>query len=332
MQKIFLFLIIISIGFKASWANNFMLSKSLHNDYAEIFMRNDPYPPKASKEIIDAGKAIFFDETLSKNKNMSCATCHKPELAFTDGLATAKGNKGQSLSRKTMTLFNLGDDPFFFWDGRVKTLEEQFLIAISHPEEMALPSQDLLHIVQNSRKYKQLFDKAGKNITINNIAFVTARYVESLRAPHTKFDDWMEGNFNALSKEELLGFEIFNNKGNCTACHIGPDFSDNLRNDIGLDDTDLGYGTITQNPDDHHFFKTTGLRAIKDRAPYMHHGAFATLEDVIDHYNDGTFKRGDTDIPEEKDQGDIIAFHNFTQPLNLTEQEKAYLVAFLKTL
>lgn len=332
MTKQILFLYFLIFCFTQAHANDFTLSKSLHDDFAHIFMRDAPYPSSAPQNILTLGETIFFDKKLSKNKNMSCASCHKPELAFTDGLKTAKGNKGQPLLRKTMTLYNIGDDPFFFWDGSAKTLEEQFFKAISHPDEMALSKIELLKYVQNNQTYQKLFKAAQKEIHLDNIAYVTARYIENLRAPYTRFDAWIEGDYGALSHEELLGFALFNNKANCTACHIGPDFTDNLRNDIGLDDNDLGYGAITNNPDDYHFFKTTGLRAIKNRAPYMHHGAFTTLEDVIDHYNDGNFKRGDTDIPAEEDQGDIIAFHNFTQPLNLTEQEKSYLVAFLKTL
>lgn len=332
MKNIIFFLFFKCLCLASAMANDLTYSKSLHNDYAHIFTRDTPHPATASDAVLDVGKTIFFDKSLSKNNEMSCATCHKPELAFTDGLPKALGNKGQSLNRKTMTLYNIGDDPFFFWDGSAKTLEEQFLKAISHPDEMALSEDDFLQKIKNNPHYRHLFEKSGHKITINNIAFVTSRYVESLHAPRTRFDNWIEGDFSALTQDELKGFDLFNNKANCTACHIGPDFTDNLRNDIGLDDDDLGYGAITKHPDDEHFFKTTGLRAIKDRAPYMHHGAFETLEQVIDHYNDGSFKRGDTDIPAEEEQGNIIAFHNFTQPLNLTKEDRSALVAFLKAL
>jgi cytochrome c peroxidase len=264
---------------------------------------------------------------------MSCGTCHQPEKAFTDGLPKARGKLGQTLSRKTMSLYNIADDSFYFWDGRAKTLEEQFKIALQNTEEMDFSFKEAIKIINTNKDYQKLLLQA--NISFATEELITnsiVAYVRSIKAPRSRFDDWLDGDNTALSYNELKGFEVFNNKANCIACHFGNHFTDGLRNDIGLADKDLGYGSITKNPDDNHMFKTVNLRDIKNRSPYMHNGSLKTLEEVITHYNDGGFKRSATDIPDETNQPDDMAFHNFTQPLNLDDKEKKYLIDFLKTL
>ena len=308
------------------------VSQDLRQTYGELFLPEKPSIQKYSKNLIPLGEKIFFDERFSETKAMSCATCHNPQKAFTDGRKTALGKNGKALKRKTMTLYNIGDDPFFFWDGRVQTLEEQFFEALTNIEEMAFSPEEMLNLMKQDKNYMALFQKNKLTLSKDNIAKAVAAYISSLNAPKTRFDTWLAGNDKALSQAELRGFEIFNNKADCTACHFGADFTDNIFNDIGLADKDMGRGHITGKARDNHFFKTSGLRAIKDRSPYMHNGIFATLEQVIDHYDNDQFKRAETDIPPTEKQGETIAFHAFSQPLNLTKQEKQDLIAFLKSL
>ncbi|MEM6603937.1 MAG: cytochrome c peroxidase, partial [Pseudomonadota bacterium] len=331
LALLFIMICYVSLSHAQEQAQTENMSVMLREDYGALFARTEK-PPQFPAKNIQLGKKLFFDKKLSDTGTISCASCHHPDKAFTDGLPTSRGKNGKILKRKTMSLYNVADDPFFLWDGRAKTLEEQFFLTLQHPDEMNMTSERLEKTMTSDPDYVKAFRVLKIKISAENIAGLVATYVRSLSAPQTRFDDWLEGDDFALTPSELRGFHLFNNKANCTACHIGPDFTDDMRNDIGLNDSDLGLGAITGQTDDHHFFKTPGLRAIKHRAPYMHHGAFATLEEVIDHYNDGGFKRGETDIPPEEDQTGEIAFHNFTQPLNLTEDEKKDLIAFLKSL
>lgn len=329
MIKYFLLFCFLLIG--SAWADEIDYSQTLRSQYGDLFKENLPYP-KVNPKLAKIGEKIFFDKQFSKNGKMSCSTCHIPEKAFSDENALAIGNKGQKLPRRTMSLYNVGNDTMFFWDGRGKTLEEQFFMALSNPEEMAMTKTEFLTKIRQNPNYVNEFRKAGVPLKLDTLAKSVADYVRTIKSPQTKFDKWLKGNNKALTLEELKGFELFNDKADCTACHFGAEFTDNIRNDIGLPDKDLGFGAITKKSEDAHYFKTTGLRGIAHHAPYMHNGVFKTLEEVINHYNDGTFKRGDTDIPPEAEQEDEIAFHNFTQPLNLTEEEKKNLIAFLKVL
>jgi len=314
-------------------AQNKDLSQSLFSQYATLYqIDTETKKNTLSPALIALGQKIFSDIRLSDNGKMACQTCHQPELAFSDTHAKAIGNNGKALTRKSMTLYHIKDDTQFFWDGRAKTLEEQFLMALENPEEMNFSLDRAINIIKQDPHYQKLLNNIAAPLSKNLIIKAVVTFVKSIKPPETRFDHWLSGNLKALSKQELLGFEVFNTKANCTACHIGYKFKDDLLNDIGLPDKDLGYGAITKNPDDHHMFKTPSLRGVLNHAPYMHDGSLKTLKDVVDHYNAPIFKRGDTDIPKPKNQGDVIAFHNFTQPLNLTPQEIEQLVAFLKTL
>ncbi len=312
--------------------DNIILSKKIFNQYASFYQPLDNNLPKQNKNLVALGEKIFFDIRLSSNGKMACGTCHMPEKSFSDSNPTAIGNDGKFLKRKTMTLYHVADDTMFFWDGRSNTLQEQFSEALKNPLEMNFSFKRAITIMKNDSDYQSLFKKIKQTPTEKTITDAVIAYEKTIKPPKTRFDNWLAGDLKALTAQELKGFDIFNTKADCIACHMGNHFKDDLRNDIGLPDKDLGYGTITKKTDDFHMFKTPTLRGIAQRSPYMHNGSLKTLDDVIDHYNIQEFKRGDTDIPPPEEQGNVIAFHNFTQPLNLTHTEKKALIAFLKTL
>ncbi|MFT6071823.1 MAG: cytochrome c peroxidase [Alphaproteobacteria bacterium] len=310
---------------------NHQLSKKLFDIYADSYQ--EPQEDDViNHNLVQLGKKIFFDIRFSSDGKMACGTCHIPEKAFSDNHPKAIGNNGKALQRRAMTLYHLSHDTQFFWDGRGKSLEAQFAEALKNPLEMDFSFERAINIMKYDKQYQTLFLHLNKNPTEAIITQAVVSYVKSIKPPKTQFDAWVKGDLTALTHQELKGFELFNNKANCTACHMGYQFKDNLMNDIGLADNDLGLGAVTKNPNDFHMFKTPSLRGITYRAPYMHDGSLVTLKDVIDHYNAPIFKRGNTDIPIPEEQGDIIAFHNFTQPLNLTDSEIEDLIAFLKIL
>ncbi len=326
----FIFLLSVSHAKESARADQILRER------AKSFFSGDPAPKPTSEARVRLGRKLFFDQKLSETGKMSCASCHIPEKAYGDGRKTAIGKNGQKLPRKTMSLLNIAGDPLFFWDGRAKTLEDQVLQALQNKKEMSLSLKKAVEIVNADLAYRPLFTKAFPKektpIRAENVAKAIADFERSLISANAPFDRWLAGQDQALTPKQKRGLDLFTDKANCVACHLGANFSDGLLNDIGLPDKDLGRGLITKNKNDNHFFKTPGLRNITERAPYTHAGGLKDLRAVIEHYNTGGFSRGDTDIPPEEKQGEIVAFHNFTQPLNLTPSEIDDMIEFLKSL
>lgn len=285
-----------------------------------------PYPAENpyTKEKSDLGKMLYFDPRLSKSGTQSCATCHNPSFSWEDGLALGIGHEHKQLGRATPTILNLAWDDLFFWDGRAATLEEQALGPIASSAEMAMDLDQMLVNLYQAEGYLEHFKKAfpddkGDVITKEKVANAIATFERGIVSANAPFDKWIAGDEAAISEEAKRGFVLFNKKGNCAACHSGWNFSDSSFHDIGLDDPDLGRGKIlAQIVPMQHAFKTVGLRNIDRRGPYMHNGSMKTLEDVINHYNDGFVKRD--------------SLSDQIKPLNLTDDEKKDLVAFLHTL
>lgn len=282
-------------------------------------------PYSAEKEKL--GQLIFFDPRISGSGTMSCGTCHNPSLSWQDGLPIGVGNRGELLPRRTPTILNLGySEGPFFWDGRAETLEDQALKPITNPNEMAMKDMDTtIRMLNSAEGYRDSFKKAfpeSEVITEQLIAAALATFERSIQSAKAPFDKWVEGDKNAISDDAKMGFIAFNTKGNCARCHSGFRFTDDSFHDIGTQTTDKGRGGLNEFKEFdalQYAFKTTTLRNIVERAPYMHNGQEKTLEDVIDFYDKGgTEKRPSlsTDI----------------KPLSLTTQEKSDLLEFLKTL
>lgn len=239
-------------------------------------------------------------------------------------MALGVGHGHKRLSRSTPTILNLAWDELFFWDGRAESLEHQALVPIESSTEMAMNIEQMITGLNGIDGYDSLFKAAfpqyAKNlIEKEKIAQAIATYERTIVSGEAPFDRWINGDESAISQEAIRGFRLFNKKANCAACHSGWNFSDSSFHDIGMDDADLGRGQIlTQIEPMQHAFKTVGLRNIAQRAPYMHNGAFKSLEEVIDHYDHGFAQR--------ESLSDEI------KPLDLTPDEKKALITFLHTL
>lgn len=282
-----------------------------------------PYPSHNlyTVEKEQLGRKLFLDKRLSASGQMSCASCHQPDYFFTEKLAKAVGDSGQVLPRRSPTLLNVAFGSSFFWDGRAKTIEEQSLIPIQTKEEMNLPLPELIKKLKKDQEYQSLFMKAfpEEGITEATVAKAIATFERGFLAANSSFDKWIDGEESAISESAQRGFMIFNDKAKCVTCHSGWNFTNGSFADTGVSENDLGRGKITQLEALNHAFKTPTLREISSRAPYMHNGAFASLEEVVDHYNKGgTFIRKTTQL--------------FIQPLNLSQEEKKDLIEFLHTL
>jgi cytochrome c peroxidase len=274
------------------------------------------------------GKLLFFDPLLSKNKAISCATCHKPEYAFADTSAVSKGFKDRKGSRNTPTAMNVLLQKAFFWDGRAKTLEEQALAPIENPVEMNLPIEEAVKRLQKSDRYNGYFKKIFKSEpNRGNLAEALAAFERTLETSDSPFDSWkFSDDPDAVSESVKRGFVLFNTKGKCSQCHFGADFTQNEFRNVGLFNgknlNDSGRMAITGKKEDLGKFKTPSLRNVAVTAPYMHNGMAKTLDAVIDFYNDP-----DKIVPDAINRDSILS-----KPLGLTEEEKKDIKEFLLAL
>lgn len=293
-------------------------------DYSS-FLRPAEIPQPDNNRITTArtelGKMLFFDPRLSGSNWISCGTCHNPALGWSDGLPTAIGHGMGVLERATPTILNTAYQPLQFWDGRVRTLEEQALGPIKAAGEMNQDLDEVIKELSALKGYRDAFEDAypGEGITKETLAKALATYERTIVSTESPFDRWVKGETHAMSKTAQQGFEVFLGKGRCVLCHSGFNFTDNGFHNLGLKgDDDPGRYGVRKVKILKGAFKTPTLRDVELTAPYMHNGMYKTLEEVIDHYNRG----GDT-----KDNLDPNML-----PLHLTAGEKASLVAFMKAL
>ncbi len=294
-------------------------------------------------EGIRLGRFLFYEERLSGNNTQSCASCHAPEVAFTDhGNQFSVGIDGIAGTRNSMALQNLAWESSFFWDGRDATLEEQILEPVENPIEMHDTWPNAVAELEADSVYPTLFLRAfgTPGITKERAAKAMAQFLRTLISGDSKFDKFVRNEL-VLSEEEQLGFLLTRQEGgippavplgqggaDCFHCHPdgGGRFTDGLIRNNGLDPqsawTDLGLGGWTGLPQDMAKFKTPTLRNVALTAPYMHDGRFQTLEEVIEHYNSGGHPSPTVD-PNMKFT---------TGGLQLTPEKKAQLIAFLHTL
>ncbi len=282
-----------------------------------------------TEEGIALGKKLFYEKLLSKDNSMSCSSCHNPAFSFTDnGKKVSKGVNNIEGTRNSMSLLNLLWAKNFFWDGREATLEKQAHDPVTNPIEMHETWPSVVEKLQNSSIYPDLFCKAFGTNTIdsNLVTKAIAQFERTIISTNTRYDKFIRHEIS-LTESETNGFVIYSTeKGDCFHCHNQVDmtFADNSFHNNGLDATfaDKGLGAISGNSYDDGKFKTPTLRNIVFTAPYMHDGRFATLEDVIEHYNQGGTPSATVD-PMMKHVG---------TGLNLTEQDKTDLLNFLKCL
>lgn len=287
-----------------------------------------PNNNRMTPQSIELGKMLFFDPRLSGSNWISCATCHNPGLGWSDGLPTAIGHGQKILRRATPTILNTAYQPLQLWDGRARSLEKQALGPIEDATEMAQninksegQSQSLIDELKALKGYRDAFEAAypGEGVSKKTIAKAISSFERTIVSSDAPFDLWIKGNKQAMSKSALRGFKLFEGKANCVRCHSDFNFTDNGFHNIGLEDaTDAGRYAIRKVKILIGAFKTPTLRDIALTAPYMHNGVYATLKEVIEHYNIGGISKDNLSPNIKK--------------LNLNDDEKADLVVFLKSL
>lgn len=285
--------------------------------------------PVPEDNLMDArkialGKTLFFDKRLSQDESVSCATCHIPEKAFTDGKTFPDGVKGRKATRNAPTLLNIAYSPRFMFDGEVNTLEKQVLVPIQEHNEMGMDMRTLISKLRTIPFYveeaKAVFNREFDPFTLTRSIAAYERTLVAMDSPFDRF--YYRGDKNALSKEAKAGWKLFS-KSYCIKCHSLPFFTTHQTENNGLTtlkDQDKGRFRIKGDTTDIGKFKVPTLRNIGLTAPYMHDGRFATLDEVLDHY-----QRGATG---EK----IYGKNPIILPFVLSEKERNNLKAFLLSL
>lgn len=263
----------------------------------------------------ELGKKLFFDKRLSSDGKVSCATCHKPELAFTNGKAVAEGVLRKIGDRNVPTLLNRNGTHGQFWDMRADSLEQQVVQVMANPSEMGNDIEGALRRLNSDAHYAQAFRELfNQPATLDNLALAIAAYERTLKAPESPYDRYVHGDTSALSPEAVTGKNLFFNKFKCASCHKGENFSDEKLNVRCYPFVPNMEAAPSKK------FKTPTLRNLVFTAPYMHTGALKTLEDAVDFYTPSIHldARGkpDPDSP----------------PMFVSREDKKALVAFLKSL
>lgn len=285
-----------------------------------IYPADNPYSP----EKAELGRILYFDARLSADGTVSCATCHSPKFAFTDGAAVSTGIRGQKGGRSAPTVINRAYSLAQFWDGRAATLEAQAVGPMANPIEMGNSHDSVVKTIQTVKGYQPLFVKAfgADEITLDRVAQAITTFERTILSGNAPYDKYKAGQKTAMSKSQIRGLDIYLNKAKCDQCHEGINFTSNMYANLGVGmdkpTPDEGRFAVTKDPADYGVFKTPTLREIEHTGPYMHDGSFTTLDEVVEFYNKGGVKNKNLD--------------QRMKPLNLTDADKADLVAFLKAL
>lgn len=268
----------------------------------------------SSKEQIALGKELFHDPILSSNNQISCATCHESDLAFTDGQKFSKGVEGRIGKRNSPTLINVAYLKHLNWDGGTNSIETQMLVPINDPNELNSSIPIIVNKLNEHKYYRSRFEEVWKDsITAYTLTRSIGAFVRSLRGHSSIYD---KKQMSELQKKgEQLFFDL-----NCNSCHTPPLFTNQSFENNGIIALpgDSGRARITLKAEDLEKFKVPTLRNISLTAPYMHDGRFSALEEVIDHYSKG----GNL----SKNKSELI------RPFDLSDIEREALISFLNSL
>lgn len=306
--------------------------------------------PQNPKQV-ELGKMLFFDKRMSGDADRRCGDCHDPRKGWADGIALSDGYPGTKYFRNSKTIINVAYAPYLYWDGRMggDDLPTQVRDALVESYWHSMDGRVMLQRWKNVPEYDKRFreDMGGEPEFYRTLNAVAA-FMKSLTSKNVPFDKYLKGDQNAISEQAKAGLALFQGKAGCIQCHNGPMLSDYKPHALGVPDNpavflepkrhttyravmkflgvpnymnlleDVGHYAVTKMPTDIGKFITPSLRELTQTAPYMHNGMLATLNDVVEFYNQGGAPHPNKDP--------------LIKPLRLTKDEKDALVAFLKTL
>ncbi|UCD28385.1 MAG: c-type cytochrome [Planctomycetota bacterium] len=287
-----------------------------------------PIPPDnpMTAEKIELGKMLYFEKRLSKDKSISCATCHDPMMAWAEHIPTSKGIHEQIGARNANSVINTAFLSSMFWDGRAKSLEEQALGPIENPMEMGQTMEvlldDLAKIPEYQKRFKDIF---GTDVTKEGVAKAIAAFERTILSGNSPYDRYQNGDKSAMTGDQVRGMEVFMDKGMCATCHTEPIFSNGrfYNAGIGMDkaEPDEGRKKETGRDGDLGKFRVPPLREAANTHPYFHDGSVAKLADAVQIMADGG-----------KDNPNLSPMMKGVREAKLTDRDKKDLVAFLNAL
>lgn len=296
------------------------------------------WEPAGTPEQRKLGLSLFFDPRLSKSQGVSCASCHEPQLGWSNGVAFSFGEHREQITRHPPALTGVALQKRLFWDGRAESLEQQARDVILHPVEMnGDPAEVVARLEAVGDFYRPFFEKAfgDAQITFERILEALAMFQRGIPAGRTRFDKFAKGDPKALSDSEVVGLHLFRTKARCLNCHMGPMFTDGEFHNLGLTYygrklEDLGRYKQTHLTEDVGRFRTPTLRNVGRTSPYMHNGVFPHLEGILRLYNAGMPRPK----PREHQANDPLFPQTSVhlKPLKLTPQELSDLRDFLLAL
>jgi cytochrome c peroxidase len=305
--------------------------RPLH-ETAEVSALTLPRPAAPSGEAeASLGRALFFDPRLSRGAVRSCASCHVPERAYSDGrVAPASLDPGAPLRRNTPSLLYAPLEALLMWDGSVRTADRQAMRVIHARGEMGLTDEELTRVVSSDRRYEDGFRGAfHEEVTPLDIGLALSAYEASALVPGTApIDRFARGDAGALSAAASAGFDVFAGQGRCARCHVPPTFGGSRSPDftapvfavLGVPSAP-GARAVDADPGRDGAFKVPTVRNVGRTAPYFHHGRYPTLEQVVDFYDRGGGRGLGLEVPNQDPE---------IRPLHLSSEDKRVLLVFLR--
>lgn len=297
-----------------------LMADALSDSYLAMFKPLPVEAPSADNELTEAkinlGRMLYFENRISKGAKMSCNTCHMLDKYGQDNLPFSPGHEGKLGGRSSPSTYNAALHVSQFWDGRAPTVEEQAKGPVLNPVEMGMPSAEFVVDVLKSmpgyvEAFKAAFPGEADPINYNNFGKAVGAFERKLVTP-SRWDEYLKGKKEALTAEEVKGYETFAKAG-CVTCHNGPAIGGAMYQKLGLAKVwpelkDLGRMEATKLESDKHFFKVSSLRNITETGPYLHDGSVKTLEQMVS----------------------MMAEHQLGK--TITAEETASIVTFLKSL
>ncbi|MDF3935624.1 cytochrome-c peroxidase [Pseudomonas citronellolis] len=296
-----------------------------------------PKPPAQDPLKVALGEKLFFDPLLSRSGQLACASCHEPDLAFADGRKVSFGHDRQAGRRNAPSVAMASHFSQLFWDGRAGSLEQQALMPIVDPLEMAFTLDPLLTRLREHTDYPRAFATAfgTEVISAERLGQALAAYQRSLVPRRGALDRFLLGDSQALSDSQLRGLDLFRGKARCLNCHQGAALSDDQFHNLGLTYygrkyEDLGRFRVSGRAEDVGAFRTPSLRQVARTGPWMHNGLFPDLRGVLNMYNAGMFHPQPT--AQQKDDPLFPKTSPLLEPLRLDAGELQALLDFLQAL
>lgn len=291
---------------------------------------------KMNNPVVKLGKLLFFDPILSSSNQISCSSCHNPQTSWGDHLTVPVGHDHQVGTRNTLSLLNVYARKKLFWDGRANTLEEQALFPIEAHHEMNMELTKLIPKLKAIPAYRKLFEEAfgDEDFSMPEVMKALAEFQRTLWSRRSRFDEFLDGKYSAMTDQEIQGMHLFRTKARCMNCHNGQFLTDEDFHNIGLTYykrkyEDLGLYEVTKNPADVGKFRTPSLRDVMNTSPWMHNGLFDNIIGLLNMYNSGMVMNNPKNAEQQADPM-FPRTDPLLKPLELTADEIKAIAAFLQ--